>query len=135
MSFRETFPEEEAYQLNALKLAYIGDTVWEMLIREQLIHGNLNVTRMHRECVSRVNATAQSETAHLLEEHMNSREMDIFHRGRNAHAHHPSPKHQNPRDYAMATGLEAVFGYLYLTGQKERIQELFQKTNGGNENG
>ena len=130
MSFRETLPEEEAYQLNPLKLAYIGDTVWEMLIREELIRENLNVNRMHRQCVGRVNAAAQSGSARQMEGLLTGRETDIFHRGRNAHAHHPSPKHQNPRDYAMATGLEAVFGYLYLTGQDGRIRELFEQASG-----
>lgn len=135
MGFHGVMAEDEVYQMNPLQLAYMGDTVWEMLIREKLIRKRLNVHHMHARCVSLVNAQAQSESARRIEPCLIPREKEVFLRGRNAHARHPSPRHQDPRDYAAATGLEAVFGYLYLSGQTARILELFDAAVEGEEDG
>ena len=123
--------EKDAAMLNALQLAYLGDTVWETVVRDALIHRGLNVHHMHGSCVAFVNAHAQAiflqETEHLLDE----QETEIARRGRNAHAKHPVPKNQNPEDYAAATGFEALIGYLYLTGNDQKIMELAENIIGG----
>ena len=128
MSLREHQPmtEEEARQLNGLQLAYIGDTVWDLLIRSRLMHRRLNVRHMHQAAVSGVNAQAQARALRRLESVLTEAEADVLRRGRNSHAKHPCPKNQDPADYQAATGLEALVGYLYLTGQEDRLMELFK---------
>ncbi|MBQ9211826.1 MAG: ribonuclease III [Clostridia bacterium] len=115
---------KEAALLNPLQLAYMGDSVWEMLVRSRLIFQKKNVHHMHTECVQRVNAAAQAQAMELIHPMLTEEESSIFQRGRNAHARHPSPRHQAPADYAEATGFEALMGYLYLTGALERIRQL-----------
>ena len=118
--------EREAAQMNALQLAYLGDSVWELIVRYDLIIQKLNVRHMHSSCVKMVNAGSQSRTMASLMELLNDQEKEIVRRGRNAHARHPVPKNQNPDDYAMATGFEALLGFLYVTGQNERIRRLIE---------
>ena len=120
--------EEDARQLSPLKLAYLGDTVWEMLIRTRLIYRGRNVRNMHRDAVAGVNAQAQAVSLSRLQGYLTDTEEDILRRGRNAHTHHPVPKHQDPADYQAATALEALIGYLYLTGQEDRLLRLFDLT-------
>ena len=110
--------------LNALQLAYMGDAVWETLIRTWLIERKMNVHHMHLECVRRVNASAQASALKVIRDTLSEAEHEIVQRGRNAHAKHPSPKNQDPADYAEATGFEALIGFLYLTGQQERLREI-----------
>ena len=112
--------------LNPLQLAYIGDAVWEITVRQQLVMRRLTVRHMHEECVRRVNAKAQAEQMARLETHLTEEEKAIAHRGRNAHAKHPSPRNQDPSDYAEATAFEALIGYLYLTDQTDRLRALFR---------
>ena len=75
-----------------------------------------------------VNAGAQAEAFSRIEAHLTEAEGDIARRGGNAHAHHAAPKNQDPYAYSRATALEALLGYLYLTGQEQRILELFELT-------
>ena len=124
LRFERLMEEHEAAQMNALQLAYLGDAVWELIIRYGLIVRKLNVQHMHKNCVRLVNARSQSQLLSSLYEKLSEREKEIVRRGRNAHARHPVPKNQNPDDYAQSTGLEALFGFLYLTGQNERIGQL-----------
>ena len=128
MSLREHEPMSlaKARMLSPLQLAYIGDTVWELLIRSRLIARGLNVRHMHQGAVSGVNAAAQAQSLARIEEMLNEEETEIVRRGRNSHARHPSPKHQDPADYQAATALEALIGYLYLSGQEERLMTLFE---------
>ena len=121
----KTIQEEEAMLFNPLQLAYLGDTVWEMLIRELLISKKINVHQMHLKCISAVNAGAQAKWLRIIQSELNEREKEIVRRGRNAHAKHNAPRNQDPGDYAAATGLEALFGFLYITGQDKRILVLF----------
>ena len=114
----------EASQLSPLQLAYIGDSVWEIIVRSRLLHQKMNVYNMHIECVKTVNAAAQAKGLSYIHHIMTEDEKSIFLRGRNAHSHHPSPRNQNPADYAEATGFEALLGYLYLTGNFERLKEI-----------
>lgn len=124
LRFERLMEEHEAAQMNALQLAYLGDSVWELIIRYDLTVRKLNVHNMHKNCVNMVNARSQSQILSSIYDILSEREQEIIRRGRNAHAKHPVPKNQNPDDYAQATGFEALFGYLYVTGQNERIQQL-----------
>ncbi|MEG2814004.1 MAG: ribonuclease III domain-containing protein [Oscillospiraceae bacterium] len=112
-------------QYSAIGLAYIGDGVYELLVRERMIaKGNFPVNQLHRKTVSFVRAAAQSEAFSIIEEHLTENEMAIFKRGRNANSN-TIPKNANPADYRRATGFESLFGYLYLLGENDRIYELF----------
>lgn len=116
----------EASRLNPLRLAYMGDTVWELLVRQRQMAGCGKVRNMHRETVGAVNAGAQSLALQRLVSSLTEEEMDVVRRGRNATPRHHTPKGQQPGDYHAATGLEALFGFLYLSGQHERLTHLFE---------
>ena len=116
--------EKEAILLNPLQLAYMGDSVWEMIVRSRLIHHRLSVHHMHDACVEAVNAGAQARGLAIIRSELTEQEKAIVQRGRNAHPKHPSPKHQNPGDYAEATGFEALLGYLFLTDNYPRLAKF-----------
>ncbi len=118
--------EERARLLSPLQLAYIGDTVWDLLIRSRQLWQGLNVRHMHQQAVSLVNAAAQHRALRRVKAELTPEEAAIVHRGRNAHPRHHAPKNQDPADYAAATALEALIGYLYVTGQEERLLRLFR---------
>ena len=124
---RETSPmsAEDARLISPLRLAYMGDTVWELLIRSRLVCSGKNVRHMHQDAIAGVNAGAQAEALQRILPLLTEPEHDVVLRGRNAHARHPSPRHQDPADYQAATGLEALIGYLYLSGQEDRLLALF----------
>lgn len=128
MTLREQAPmeEERARMLNPLQLAYIGDGVWELLVRSRLIYRGRSARHIHKDAVACVNAAAQAEALRRIEPLLTEDEADIARRGRNAHAHHAAPKNQDAADYRAATALEALIGYLYLTGQEDRLLKLFQ---------
>ena len=117
----------DAQMCSPLRLAYVGDTVWDLLVRTRLMLMGYNLHHMHESAVQAVNAQAQAVSFHRIEGLLTNEEEAIARRGRNAHARHPAPKNQTPGDYQVATALETLFGFLYLTGQDERIQELFLK--------
>ena len=119
--------EREASLLNPLQLAYMGDAVWEMMVRSRLVQQRMNVRHMHSECVNKVNAAAQARSIALVMDRLTPEEAAIFQRGRNAHAKHPSPRNQNPSDYAEATGFEALIGFLFLTGREDRLKEIEER--------
>lgn len=115
----------DAGALNGLSLAFIGDSVFEILVRELLLeHGSQPVGKLHRMAVKIVNASAQARFFDLLEPLLSEEETSILHRGRNASATHV-PKSAYAIEYRKATGIEALFGWLYLEGRNERIRELF----------
>ena len=128
MTLRESAPMEEprARMLNPLQLAYIGDAVWELLVRSRIIYKGRSARHVHKDAVACVNAHAQSEALRRIETLLTEQEADIARRGRNAHAHHAAPKNQDAADYRAATALEALIGYLYLTGQEARLLELYK---------
>ena len=128
MTLRESVPMEEsrARMLNPLQLAYIGDGVWELLVRTRIIYKGRSARHVHKDAVACVNAHAQSEAFRRIESLLTEPEADIARRGRNAHAHHAAPKNQDAADYRAATALEALIGYLYLTGQEDRLLTLFK---------
>lgn len=120
---------ENANRYNTLTLAFLGDAVYSLMVRERLVKNSaLAAGKLHRMSVDEVNAKAQSDGAKKLLPILNDEETDIFKRGRNAHPHH-SPKNQSEGDYHYATGLEALFGYLYLEGKTDRLNELFDIIN------
>ena len=121
---RKFMEPNDAGKLNSLQLAYIGDVVWEALVRTDLVLKKLNVHHMHDQCIRFVNAHAQAEWLALLRSTLTEEETEIVRRGKNAHAHHSAPKNQQPADYVAATAFEALLGYLYLTGNEERIRQI-----------
>ena len=111
--------------ISNLGLAHIGDGVYELLCRSWLcIHGNQTVKRLHRDSVELVKAPTQAKFAQKLLPHLTEEEQSYYRRGKNAHSH-AAPKSATPKEYAMATGLETLFGALYLAGKNERLNELF----------
>ena len=126
MSF-DVFADRElldANQYNSLALAYMGDAVFEMLIRRRMLSkGNLHVAKLHQQTIGMVCAHAQSEYMNLLLPVLTEEETDVFKRGRNAASR--VPKNADLVEYRRATGFEALFGWLYVKGQYARIEELF----------
>lgn len=113
-------------ELSPLVLAYIGDAVYELLARTRIVAlGNAPVNKMNAQARQIVNAKAQSDAYFLMEEHLTEEELAVFKRGRNATSY-THPKNMDLTDYRHATGLEAVFGYLYLSGCRDRITELYE---------
>lgn len=110
--------------MNPLVWAYIGDSVYELFIRMKLVNETkLNPHKLHIETIKYVKAKAQAETLTKIYEKLTQEEKEIVRRGRNAEAHHV-PKNAELVDYKHATALEALVGYLYLTKQDERLQEI-----------
>ena len=111
-------------EYSSLSLAYIGDAVYEIYIRTMILaKGQRSVNAMHHETTAYVQASAQSELVRILEPLMTEEEHDVYRRGRNAKSG-SVPRNQSMSDYRRATGFEALIGYLYLTGQQDRIREL-----------
>lgn len=117
--------EREAAGYSPNVLAFYGDSVYEVLVRERVVTNHqTNAGRLHDMAVERVRASYQSEAVNVIEPLLNEKEADILRRGRNAGGI-SVPKSAKPSEYRRATALEALFGYLSLTGQRERIEELF----------
>ncbi|MBQ6859621.1 MAG: Mini-ribonuclease 3, partial [Clostridia bacterium] len=105
---------------------YIGDTVHDLYVRSLLLARGMTVGRMHRQAVRMVSAHAQAKMLEAIETELTESEADVARRGRNAQAKHAAPKNADPADYSHATGLEALWGYLYLSGQTQRLDELMK---------
>ena len=117
--------EKEAQGYSPNVLAFYGDSVYEVLVRERVVtHHQTNAGRLHDMAVERVRASYQSEAVNVIEPMLTEKEADILRRGRNAGGI-SVPKSAKPSEYRRATALEALFGYLSLTGQDGRIGELF----------
>lgn len=111
--------------ISNLGLAHMGDCVWEIMVRSRLCaRGEKTVGGLHKKTFSMVNAPFQAKCVDTLLPHLKEEELTYYRRGKNAHVH-AVPKSATPAQYAKATGLEALFGWLYLSGQTERINELF----------
>ena len=114
----------EAKQYSPLTLAYIGDAVYEIIIRTILVeHGNAPVNKLHKKASSLVKAQAQANLIHLIEKDLTEEELAVYKRGRNAKSA-TTAKNASIQDYRTATGLEALIGYLYLDNQMERALRL-----------
>ena len=117
--------DAELGKLSILALAHVGDAVYELLVRTLLAErGVATALQLHRETVARVKAPAQAKAAAVILPHLTEAEHDVYRRGRNSHVN-SVPHAASKAEYHAATGLEAVFGWLYLAGERERIRELF----------
>ena len=116
--------DQDLRSYSPLTLAYIGDGVYELIIRTILVKkGNCPVNRLHKKASSLVKAGAQSAIMEVIEEKLTPEELSVYRRGRNAHS--PTmAKHATMADYRRATGFEALMGYLYLKDDFSRIIEL-----------
>ena len=116
---------QEVQRISMLGLAHVGDGVYELLNRSQLCReGHTDVQTLHRLTVARVRAEAQAKAAAHILPLLTEEELSIYRRGRNTHVN-SVPHHAQLADYHAATGLEALFGWLYLLGRLERIDALF----------
>lgn len=116
-------------QFSPLNLAFIGDCVYEMLVRESLVaEANRPVNDLHKESVKFVSAKAQTQAYEKIKDILTEEETAVYKRGRNAKVGH-SPKSATEGEYHCATGIEALFGFLYLSDRTDRIKELFSKIN------
>lgn len=114
-------------EYNPLALAYIGDTVYDLFIRTKVLaKGNRHVTVMHRESVQFVKAHSQAVSAYALEAELTEEELRVLKWGRNAKSN-TTPKNADVTEYRMATGFETLVGYLYLSGENERLTYLLEK--------
>ena len=111
--------------LSPLTLAFMGDTVFDLFVRERLIcQANRPVNKLHNLASKTVNAASQAKAVKKIMDLLTEEEQAVFRRGRNCHTNHKA-KNAAEGDYHYATGFEALFGYLYLKGNMERLRELF----------
>ncbi len=119
-------PVRDAMQMSPLTLAYIGDTVYDLYVRTLLLfESDATVHSLHMQASRKVRASAQAEVLERLLSLLNEQEASVYRRGRNAHMG-TIPRSASIGQYRAATGLEAVFGYLYLKGDDARIRELMR---------
>lgn len=117
--------------LPVLTLAYVGDTVYDLYARTKLLHAlDTDVHQLHLAAARLVCAHGQAEAFFRIEPLLTQEELAVFKRGRNAHSG-TVPKNANVTQYRIATGLEALLGYLYLTGADERLDEIMANALGG----
>jgi len=109
----------------SLELAYMGDTIYDLFVREKLVRRGGKVKNLHKEAVSYVRASAQSAAFLRIEDSLTEEEADVARRARNAHQN--PPKNADAADYHRATAFEALLGYLYLTDRRQRAEELLAR--------
>ena len=124
--FASSLTEGEVRAMGSLALAHVGAAVFELMVRVYLAAGGGKNGSLHRAAVGMVNAAAQAGDMEKLLPFLTEEEAEVFRRGRNVKVH-SVPKHARPGDYHAATGMEALFGYLYLLGRRERISALFAR--------
>ena len=122
--FTSPLTEGEVRAMGSLALAHVGDAVFELLVRVHLSAAGGKSGSLHQAAVEMVNAKAQAGDMEKLLPLLTEEEAEVFRRGRNVKVH-SAPKHARLGDYHAATGLEALFGWLFLRGEKARIEELF----------
>lgn len=118
--------EQQAAQMSPLVLAYVGDAVWELYVRSQLVAergADSRANELHGLAKQAVNAESQAAMVHALLEYLDDEERDVVRRGRNARPGH-APRASGPVDYRHATGFEALLGFLHLTGRTKRLDEV-----------
>ncbi len=125
---RKIISTHQAQQVNSLVLAYVGDAVQSLYVRQKLVlQHDLKAGELHKLASAVVNAHNQAALADKLFDTFTEEEKSVFLRGRNGKSHHKA-KNQSGSDYRKATGFEAVIGYLYLIGNDERIAQLLGET-------
>lgn len=118
--------ENEVNMLSPLTWAYVGDSVYELYIRTNLVNKTkLKPHKLHLESIKYVKAKAQAELLKKIDEILTDEEKDIVRRARNAENHH-LPKNADPADYMYSTAFEGLIGYLYLTKKDERLSEILK---------
>lgn len=124
--FQMNFTTAQVNAISNLGLAHIGDGAYELLCRSYLCaRGDQTVLKLHRDTVELVKAPTQAKFADKLKPFLTEEELAYYRRGKNAHTH-AAPKSASRQEYAKATGLETLFGALYLLGRTDRLNELFQ---------
>ncbi len=124
--FAVRLPEDDIRAISSIGLAHIGDGVYELLVRTYLCaHGKATGKGLHRATVQLVCAPEQARRAQRILPLLTEEEQEVYRRGRNAHVH-SIPQHASRTEYQQATALEALLGWLYLGGRRERINELFE---------
>lgn len=119
-------PAVDLRELSPLSLAFVGDSVLELLVRRRLVSTTrLHPGKLNAAKVRYVSARAQFREEKLLEPHLTEEELAVFKRGRNANKASVA-KHASPEEYRASTGFECLLGWLYLGGQTERIEALFE---------
>ena len=122
----EKLTEREANSYSPLTLAFLGDSVYDTLVREYLLlKANMPVAKLHSAKIKLVCAEFQSNAYELISEKLTEHEFAVLKRGRNATGN-TVPKHADAAEYRRATALECLFGYLFITGENGRIRELFE---------
>ena len=112
--------------LSPLNLAFVGDTVFDLFVRERLVcQANRPVNKLHNKAAAVVKASAQAKAVERIRDRLTEQEQSVIRRGRNARVNHKA-KNMSEADYHLATGLEALFGYLYLKGETDRLGEIFE---------
>ena len=123
--FEMNLSRAEIDSISNLGLAHMGDCVYEILCRAYLCsRGDKTVANLHRDTIKMVKATTQAKFADKMMPLLSEEELAYYRRGKNSHVH-AVPKSATPAEYAKATGVEALFGYLFLSGQKDRANEIF----------
>ena len=125
--FKMNMTKQEVDAISNLGLAHMGDCVFEILCRSYLCaKGGKTVDKLHKDTIHMVKATSQAKFVEKLLPLLTEEELAFYRRGKNSHVH-AVPKSATPAEYAKATGLEALFGALYLMGRTERLNELFRE--------
>ena len=125
--FDMTMTDDQLRAISSIGLAHMGDAVFEILVRTWLCaHGKATGKGLHQATIRLVCAESQSQKAQKILPLLSEEELAVFKRGRNAQVH-SIPAHASRAQYGEATALEALLGWLYLRGRKERINELFCK--------
>lgn len=123
--FSIQLPDDEIRAISSIGLAHLGDAVYELLVRTYLCaHGKATGKGLHRATVELVRAPAQAAAAEKILPQLTEEEQAVFRRGRNANVH-SIPQNASRAQYQQATALEALMGWLYLRGEKDRVEELF----------
>lgn len=113
--------------MNSLNLAFLGDAVHTLFIRNKFVNNVLSAGSLHRLCSSYCKASAQSQALKKIEDILTEEEKEVVRKARNAKTH-DAPKNSSLVDYKRATSFEALIGYLYLNKQNERLEEILNKT-------
>lgn len=130
--FSVTLPEDDICAISSIGLAHMGDAVYELMVRAYLcVHGKATGKGLHRATVALVCAAKQAELSERILPLLTEAEQEVFRRGRNANVH-TVPHSVDRATYQTATAVEALFGYLYLHGERERLNELFDAMMEGN---
>ena len=117
--------QDQLYNISSIGLAHVGDAVFELMVRSWLcVHGKSTGKGMHQAAVRLVCAESQAEKARRILPELTAEELAVFKRGRNAQVH-SVPAHASRAQYGEATALEALLGWLYLSGRQDRVSELF----------